>query len=153
MSTSIENIIRGLVYWSELLEKQKKKITWLVRIIWLVVIAVLVWCWGWYGGSLLKRGIITVSLMSGLIAIWGWTVLYEMFSSYLLGSYNISKATTTETELLADNMILEDMKGGSRNEEEMQFLWIQLRTELGQWIGRKLLSARGFTPPEGGEEK
>jgi hypothetical protein len=153
MSTSIENIIRGLVYWSELLEKQKKKITWLVRIVWLVVIAVLVWCWGWYEGSLLRKGIITVSLMSGLIAIWGWTVLYEMFSSYLLVSYNISKATTTETELLADNMILEDMKGGGRNEEEMQFLWIQLRTELGQWIGRKLLSARVFTPPEGGEEK
>lgn len=153
MSTSIENIIRGLVYWSELLEKQKKKITWLVRIVWLVVIGILIWCWGWYGGSLLKKGIITVSLMSGLIAIWGWTVLYEMFSSYLLVSYNISKATTTETELLADNMILEDMKGGSRNEEEMQFLWIQLRTELGQWIGRKLLSARGFTLPEGGEEK
>ena len=153
MSTSIENIIRGLVYWSELLEKQKKKITWLVRIVWLVVIAVLVWCWGWYGGSLLRKGIITVSLMSGLIAIWGWTVLYEMFASYLLVSYNISNATTTETELLADNMILEDMKGGSRNEEEMQFLWIQLRTELGQWIGRKLLSARGFTPPEEGEEK
>lgn len=153
MSTSIENIIRGLVYWSELLEKQKKKITWLVRIVWLVVIAVLVWCWGWYGGSLLRKGIITVSLMSGLIAIWGWIVLYEMFASYLLVSYNISKATTTETELLADNMILEDMKGGSRNEEEMQFLWVQLRTELGQWIGRKLLSARGFTPPEGGEEK
>ena len=153
MSTSIENIIRGLVYWSELLEKQKKKITWLVRIVWLVVIAVLVWCWGWYGGSLLKKGIITVSLMSGLVTVWGWTVLYEMFSSYLLVSYNISKATTTETELLADSMILEDMKGGSRNEEEMQFLWIQLRTELGQWIGRKLLSARGFTPPKGGEEK
>lgn len=148
MSTSIENIIRGLVYWSDLLERQKKKIAWLVRILLLVVIGILVWCWGWYGGSLLRKGIITVFLLSGLIAVWGWTILYDILSSYLLVSYNISKSTTTETELLADNIILEDMKSGKRNEEEMQFLWVQLRTELGQWIGRKLLSDRGFTVPE-----
>lgn len=153
MSTSIENIIRGLVYWSELLEKQKKEDNLASKNCLASGYCSLGLVLGMVWGSLLKKGIITISLLSGLIAIWGWTVLYEMFSSYLLVSYNISKATTTETELLADNMILEDMKGGSRNEEEMQFLWIQLRTELGQWIGRKLLSARGFTPPEGGEEK
>ena len=148
MSTSIENIIRGLVYWSDLLERQKKKIAWLVRILLLVAIGILVWCWGWYGGSLLRKGIITVFLLSGLVTVWGWTILYDILSSYLLVSYNISKSTTTETELLADNIILEDMKSGKRNEEEMQFLWVQLRTELGQWIGRKLLSDRGFTVPE-----
>ena len=113
-----------------------------------MAIGTLVWCWGWYGGSFLRKGIITVFLLSGLVAVWGWTILHDILSSYLLVSYNISKSTTTETELLADNIILEDMKSGKRNEEEMQFLWVQLRTELGQWIGRKLLSDRGFTVPE-----
>lgn len=148
MSTSIENIVRGLVYWSGLLEKKSRLILWTTRLLWLVVIGILVWTWGWYGGSLLRKGIITVSLLSGLILVWGWTTLYEILSSVLLVSYNISKSTTTNSELTADQVILEDMRDGGRTEEEMQFLWIQLRTELGQWIGRKILVSRGFRLPD-----
>ena len=148
MATFLEGILQGSVIWNRILAKVQRNFTIFFRILDVVLVATYFYVvftknLGWVEVTYLTIGLVALIFIMTLL-----NTLLNMSCSSLLVKYNISMSMESDKIFNKDSMILRFLTLSNLGEEDRLTLYKQLESDLGKFIGKKILLQYGEVPPE-----